>query len=213
MMGLTLRQAQALDAIRQSIETNGYPPTLRELGDAIGIRSTNGVMDHLKALERKGYIERGMGAKSRDIRLVGQTTVTVPSEGAVEAVAVNVYGRVAASNLVSEGDIIDRIAVDPRLAAGKEVFGVRVSGDAMFQMGIMAGDYVLVHRTPHAERGAVVLALIGDDAIVRVFYAERDFVRLQAASPSAPPVLVRASDWRPNSMLVGKVVGLFRRFL
>lgn len=214
-MGITSRQQQTLDFIERSINERGYPPTLREIGEHMGIRSTNGVTDHLRALERKGFIRR-TDFVSRGVQVV-QRRIDRTSEppAAEDVIRVPVVHRIVTGlPVLAAESIAEYIFVDAKIAdgGGQEIFAFKVAGDAMFQMGILAGDKVIVRRKSHAERGAIVLALIGDEAIVRVFYPERDYVRFQAASPSAPPVLVRASDWRPVTMLIGQVVGLFRRF-
>src|SRR3954452_4342090 len=215
MQGLTKRQAQTLDFIRQSIEERGYPPTLREIGESMGIRSTNGVNDHLRALERKGYLRRE-DMKSRALKLVSgmgggesSTPVKVADDDLVE---VRVLGRVAAGlPLLAEENVIDTVRVDRMLVrGGREVFGLRVTGDSMIEAGIMSGDYIFVKKQSTAERGDIVVALIGDEATVKYFYPERDYVRFQPANAKMAPILVRASDFKPT-MLLGVVVGVFRR--
>ena len=212
MQGLTARQEQTLDFIRQSIQERGYPPTLREIGEYMGIRSTNGVNDHLRALERKGYLRRE-DMKSRALKLVSgmesSTPVKVPDDDLVE---VRVLGRVAAGlPLLAEENVIDTVRVDRMLVrGGREVFGLRVTGDSMIEAGIMSGDYIFVKKQSTAERGDIVVALIGDEATVKYFYPERDYVRFQPANAQMAPILVRASDFK-STMLLGKVVGVYRR--
>jgi len=212
MQGLTARQEQTLDFIRKSIEERGYPPTLREIGEYMGIRSTNGVNDHLRALERKGYLRRE-DMKSRALKLVSgmesSTPVKVPDDDLVE---VRVLGRVAAGlPLLAEENVIDTVRVDRMLVrGGREVFGLRVTGDSMIEAGIMSGDYIFVKKQSTAERGDIVVALIGDEATVKYFYPERDYVRFQPANSQMAPILVRASDFK-STMLLGKVVGVYRR--
>ena len=212
MQGLTARQEQTLDFICKSIEERGYPPTLREIGEYMGIRSTNGVNDHLRALERKGYLRRE-DMKSRALKLVSgmesSTPVKVPDDDLVE---VRVLGRVAAGlPLLAEENVIDTVRVDRMLVrGGREVFGLRVTGDSMIEAGIMSGDYIFVKKQSTAERGDIVVALIGDEATVKHFYPERDYVRFQPANSQMAPILVRASDFK-STMLLGKVVGVYRR--
>ena len=212
MQGLTARQEQTLDFIRKSIEERGYPPTLREIGEYMGIRSTNGVNDHLRALERKGYLRRE-DMKSRALKLVSgmesSTPVKVPDDDMVE---VRVLGRVAAGlPLLAEENVIDTVRVDRMLVrGGREVFGLRVTGDSMIEAGIMSGDYIFVKKQSTAERGEIVVALIGDEATVKYFFPERDYVRFQPANSQMAPILVRASDFK-STMLLGKVVGVYRR--
>jgi len=214
MQGLTGRQEQTLDFIRKSIEERGYPPTLREIGEYMGIRSTNGVNDHLRALERKGYLRRE-DMKSRALKLVAG--MGAESSSAVKAndddtIEVQVLGRVAAGlPLLAEENVIDTVRVDRMLVkGGREVFGLRVTGDSMIEAGIMSGDYIFVKKQSTAERGDIVVALIGDEATVKYFHPERDYVRFQPANSQMAPILVRASDFK-STMLLGKVVGVYRR--
>jgi repressor LexA len=215
MQGLTARQEQTLDFIRQSIQERGYPPTLREIGEYMGIRSTNGVNDHLRALERKGYLRRE-DMKSRALKLVsGMGTPAVAAPAKVEdddMIEVRVLGRVAAGlPLLAEENVIDTVRVDRMLVrGGREVFGLRVTGDSMIEAGIMSGDYIFVKKQSTAERGDIVVALIGDEATVKYFHPERDYVRFQPANAQMAPILVRASDFK-STMLLGKVVGVYRR--
>ena len=213
MQGLTKRQEQTLDFIRQSIEDRGYPPTLREIGEHMGIRSTNGVNDHLRALERKGYLTRE-DMKSRALKLVeDQAPPPANKLGAEDdLIEVRVLGRVAAGlPLYAEENVIDTVRVDRMLVrGGREVFGLRVTGDSMIDAGILSGDYIFVKKQSTADRGDIVVALIGDEATVKYFYPERDYVRFQPANGQMAPILVRASDFK-STMLLGKVVGVYRR--
>jgi repressor LexA len=213
MQGLTKRQEQTLDFIRRSIEDRGYPPTLREIGEHMGIRSTNGVNDHLRALERKGYLTRE-DMKSRALKLV-QDDMPAPANklnADEDLIEVRVLGRVAAGlPLYAEENVIDTVRVDRMLVrGGREVFGLRVSGDSMIDAGILSGDYIFVKKQSTADRGDIVVALIGDEATVKYFYPERDYVRFQPANGQMAPILVRASDFK-STMLLGKVVGVYRR--
>lgn len=213
MQGLTKRQEQTLEFIRRSIEDRGYPPTLREIGEHMGIRSTNGVNDHLRALERKGYLTRE-DMKSRALKLVeDQLAAPPPRLNADEdLIEVRVLGRVAAGlPLYAEENVIDTVRVDRMLVrGGREVFGLRVTGDSMIDAGILSGDYIFVKKQSTADRGDIVVALIGDEATVKYFYPERDYVRFQPANAQMAPILVRATDFK-STMLLGKVVGVYRR--
>lgn len=224
MQGLTQRQQMVLDYIKQSIQDRGYPPTLREIGARMGIRSTNGVNDHLRALERKGYLTRE-DMKSRALRPTGPAGLP-PSAVTEEAsndegrstfddddlVEIPVLGRVAAGlPILAEENVIDTVRVDRGLLrGGREVFGLRVSGDSMIDAGILSGDYIFVRKQLTASRGDIVVALIGDEATVKYYYPEKDYVRFQPANKTMAPILVRAVDFRPT-MLLGVVVGVFRR--
>src|ERR1700722_16824532 len=242
MQGLTQRQQMVLDFIRQSITDRGYPPTLREIGARMGIRSTNGVNDHLRALERKGYLTRE-DMKSRALRPMnpgdaprvpgsngdgarnGSTTNGHGAAaygddhfvGAVPAndddmVDVPILGRVAAGQpLLAEELVIDTVRIDRGLLrGGREVFGLRVQGDSMIEAGILNGDYIFVKKQITAQRGEIVVGLIGEEATVKYYFPEKDYVRFQPANKTMAPILVRAVDFRPT-MLLGVVVGVFRR--
>lgn len=221
-----------LDFIRQSIADRGYPPTLREIGARMGIRSTNGVNDHLRALERKGYLTRE-DMKSRALRPTlhsnsavaggagAQNDLEAPpahardGEGRAsddDMIDVQILGRVAAGlPLFAEEHVIDNVRVDRGLLkGGREVFGLRVHGDSMIEAGILNGDYIFVRKQLTANRGDIVVALIGDEATVKYYFPEKDYVRFQPANKAMAPILVRAVDFKPT-MLLGVVVGVFRR--
>jgi repressor LexA len=218
MQGLTQRQQMVLDFIRSSIVDRGYPPTLREIGARMGIRSTNGVNDHLRALERKGYLTRE-DMKSRALRptglgqtTLGETAAPVEPANDVDLVEVQVVGRVAAGlPLLAEEHVIDTVRVDRTLVrGGREVFGLKVHGDSMIDAGILNGDYIFVKKQLTATRGEVVVALIGDEATVKYYFPEKDQVRFQPANKNMAPIYVRAADFKPT-MLLGVVVGVYRR--
>jgi repressor LexA len=215
MQGLTKRQAQTLDFIRQSIEDRGYPPTLREIGEFMGIRSTNGVNDHLRALERKGYLRRE-DMKSRALRLVKDNpeapSSTARGSSDEDLIDVPVLGRVAAGlPLLAEENVVDTVRIDRMMIrGGREVFGLKVTGDSMIEAGILNGDYIFVRKQSSADRGEIVVALIGDEATVKHYYPERDYVRFQPANSQMAPILVRASDFK-QTMLLGVVIGVFRK--
>jgi repressor LexA len=228
MQGLTQRQQMVLDFIRQSITDRGYPPTLREIGARMGIRSTNGVNDHLRALERKGYLTRedmksralrptglggpGPGSANGAANGAGGELVQLPFANDDDLVEIQVLGRVAAGlPLFAEEHVIDTVRIDRGLLkGGREVFGLRVQGDSMIDAGILSGDYIFVRKQLTASRGDIVVALIGDEATVKYFYPEKDYVRFQPANKTMAPILVRAMDFKPT-MLLGVVVGVFRR--
>lgn len=226
MQGLTDRQQQVLHYIRQSINERGYPPTLREIGAHMGIRSTNGVNDHLRALERKGYLTRE-DMKSRALRPLDQEGSERNGEGsgppseapandqsAADILEIPVVGRIAAGlPLFAEEHVLDTVRIErTALRGGRDgaVFGLRVNGDSMIEAGILSGDYIFVRKQVAAQRGDVVVALIGDEATVKYYFPERDYIRFQPANAQMAPILVRASDFRAT-MLLGVVVGVFRK--
>jgi repressor LexA len=216
MQGLTHRQQQVLDFIRESITDRGYPPTLREIGAHMGIRSTNGVNDHLRALERKGYLTRE-DMKSRALRptdMEQTPDVFRDTHGSDDdnVIEIPILGRVAAGlPILADEHVIDSVHVTPSMLRGtKDVFGLRASGDSMIEAGILNGDYIFVRRQNTANRGEIVVALINDEATVKYFFPEKDYVRFQPANAQMAPILVRASDFR-STMILGIVVGVFRK--
>lgn len=204
---LTDRQRQALDYISDCLTARGYPPTLREIGEHMGIRSTNGVNDHLKALERKGYLVREE-LKSRALRPVD---VREPRE---EDIEIDILGRVAAGEpILAEENVIDRVVVDRYFLGAvraKDVFGLVVRGQSMIDDGIFDGDYIFVRKQSTAESGEIVVVLIEGEATCKRFFPEGDRVRLQPANSAMEPIYVRRSEFRSVDIL-GKVVGVYRR--
>lgn len=209
MQGLTKRQEMVLDFITQSITDRGYPPTLREIGSYMGIRSTNGVNDHLRALERKGYLKRE-DMKSRALRPVN---MELPGTGKNEIAKIPIVGRVAAGEpVLAEQNIEGFVSIDRYFLGNyEEVFALKVRGDSMIDAGISEGDILLVRKQLHAERNDIAVVLIGQEATVKYFQPERDFIRLQPANPAYAPIIVRKEDFRPTQIL-GVVIGLYRRF-
>lgn len=192
-----------LDYIKSSIQERGYPPTLREIGAFMGIKSTNGVNDHLRALERKGYLKRE-DMKSRALRPTSSTSADV--------LELPVLGRVAAGVPVfAEENVEETLHIDPGLIGGRgETFVLRVQGDSMIEAGIYENDYLFVRKQMVAERGQVVVVLLGDEATVKYYYPEKDYVRFEPANPDYSPIIVRRENLNPTQIL-GIVVGVFRK--
>ncbi|HCF61222.1 MAG TPA: repressor LexA [Myxococcales bacterium] len=211
---LTERQKQILSFIIKRSGERGFPPTIREIGQEFHIKSTNGVNDHLIALERKGYLQRGE-QKSRALvptasarNLLGLVAAT-PGR----SVEIPVVGRVAAGEpLLAEQNLDDVVEIDTALLprAGKDVFGLRVKGDSMIGDGILDGDIVFVRRQPSAQPGDIVVAMIEGEATVKRFYPEGRRVRLQPSNPSMKPIVIEREASRDLALL-GIVVGVFRR--
>ncbi|MCP4677940.1 MAG: transcriptional repressor LexA [Deltaproteobacteria bacterium] len=208
MQGLTKRQQMVLEFITLSISDRGYPPTLREIGSHMGIRSTNGVNDHLRALERKGYLKRE-DMKSRALRPVNLEM----NPEVNNVVEVPVVGRVAAGEpVLAEQNIEETISVDRYfIGRQRDVFALKVHGDSMIDAGINEGDTILVRKQLHANRNEIAVVLIGDEATVKYYQPERDFIRLQPANDAYAPIIVRKEDFLPTQIL-GVVVGLYRKF-
>ncbi len=232
MQGLTHRQQMVLDYIRRSISDRGYPPTLREIGAFMGIRSTNGVNDHLRALERKGYLTReDMKSRARwptnmqpglargvDVGEVANGNAESSVEAAMRAlederlVEIPVVGRVAAGlPILAEQNVVDTVKIDKMFVrGGKDIFALRVQGESMIEAGILDGDYIFVRKQATASRGDIVVALLGDEATVKYYFPEKEHVRLQPANAAMAPIYVRASDFK-QSMILGIVVTVLRK--
>jgi repressor LexA len=222
---LTERQEKILSFIKKSILDQGYPPTIREIGEHFGIRSTNGVNDHLKALERKGYLLRGE-LKSRALSVIdggksGGAAGRFPkmsrrelvAAGGGEVVDVPVVGKVAAgAPILAQENITDHVRIDSMLLgdSGKKVFALRVSGDSMIGDGIFDGDYIFVRKQLQAPSGEIVVAMIEDEATVKRFYPEGDRIRFQPSNPRLKPIYVNREDFR-ETQIIGVVVGVYRK--
>lgn len=203
---LTHRQQQALDFITACLDANGYPPTLREIGEHMGIRSTNGVNDHLKALERKGYLVREE-LKSRALR-----PVDAPEPVGRSRAEIPILGRVAAGQpILAVENATDTVKIDRMLLGGhREVFGLRIVGESMIEDGIFDGDYVFVKKTPSAGVGDIVVAMIEGEATVKRYYPEGDRIRFQPANANMSPIIVRRSEFKSVD-IIGIVVGVYRK--
>jgi len=223
---LTLRQKEILDFISASIMERGFPPTLREIGEHFQIKSTNGVNDHLKALEKKGHLRRE-DLKSRAMRpvLPDGSGELVPMRrmaqgtGGVEVVSHNddmaevpILGKVAAGQpILAVEQATDTVKVDRVLLGGhREVFGLRIVGEAMIEDGIFDGDYVFVKKTPSARPGEIVVAMIEGEATVKRYYPEGDRIRFQPANQNMQPIIVRRADFKSVD-IIGVVVGVYRK--
>jgi repressor LexA len=221
MKGLTERQRAVLEYIQRSTEDSGYPPTIREIGEALGIRSTNGVNDHLKALERKGVLQRDT-SKSRAIgirgaaagpRVAAVTREDERNESYDPPVEVAVLGRIAAGAPIEAIEQADEhVRLEPSLLgryAREPVYALRVRGDSMIGDGIFDGDLVVVAPRVEARQGEVVAVLVDGAATVKRFYRSGDVIRLEPSNPTQQPIEVRASEARSTSVL-GRVVTVIR---
>jgi repressor LexA len=216
---LTDRQREILDFITRSIRDRGYPPTLREIGLHFGIRSTNGVNDHLRALEKKGHLQRE-DLKSRALRPVTAPAAAGRSRGgdkhaaAADIVEVPVVGRVAAGlPLLAVENVQDTVHIDRFfIGQSREVFALRVKGDSMIEDGIHDGDFIFVRKQLQANRGDTVVAMIGDEATVKRYYPEGDTIRFQPANAAMQPILVKKREFKSVN-LIGVVIGVYRKML
>lgn len=212
MKRLTARQREILDYITASIEERGYPPTIREIGKKMGIRSTNGVNDHLKALERKGYLRRD-DLKSRAMRpVLPDAPEPAANSDDIDIVEIPLLGRVAAGEpILAVEQAEDSVKVDRVLLGGhREVFALRIVGESMIEDGIFDGDYVFVKKTPTAHNGDIVIALIDEEATCKRYFREGERIRFQPANSEMQPIYVHKKDFR-ETMIIGRVVGVYRR--
>ncbi|MFN7952072.1 MAG: transcriptional repressor LexA [bacterium] len=197
-MNLTVRQQKILDFIRARIRERGFPPTVREIGEEFGIRSTNGVHGFLRALEKKGAINRDRGL-ARSIEVLDPDTGELDRPGVLP-----LAGRIAAGRPIEAIEQQDTLDV-PSLFEGSGRFALQVRGDSMIDAGILEGDYVIVEKRNVARNGEIVVALLADgEATLKRFFKDADQVRLVAENPSYAPIVAR------EVALQGVVVGLVR---
>lgn len=200
---LTRRQEQILDYIRAEIHRVGYPPSVREIGEAIGLSSSSTVHSHLAALEAKGFIRRDP-SKPRALEVLDfRDTDAAVDYGSVSAVPV--VGSVAAGQPLLAAENIEQTLPLPTEFAGESTFILRVRGESMIEAGIFDGDFVVVRQQQSASNGDVVVAMIDDEATVKTFYRESDRIRLQPENRTMDPIYAR------DVTILGKVVALFRR--
>ena len=193
------KQQKILDFIRSEIETKGYPPSVREICAAVGLRSTSSVHMHLTQLEKKGLIRRD-ATKPRALELLDSPLS--------KARTVPLVGKVTAGQpILAIENIEDQLIIPNDLASmDTELFALRVQGESMIEAGILDGDIVIVHSQERAENGDIVIALIGDEATLKRIYYENGHVRLQPENHTMAPIIV------PRAEVRGKVVALVRRF-
>ena len=216
MEEITDRQKEILTFIQRTTEERGFPPTIREIGEEMDIRSTNGVNDHLKALERKGFLTRGeqqsrsLVPTKRARMVLGLGTRKVSDNGMID---VPLLGRVAAgAPILAQENIEDTVRIDSFLlgGSGKEVFALRVKGNSMIEDGIHDGDFIFVKKAPSAAVGEIVVALIEDEATVKRYFPEGDRIRFQPANKDMQPIYVSKAEFR-QTMILGRVVGVYRK--
>jgi repressor LexA len=204
---LTGRQQEIWDFLVDYVERHGYPPTVREIGAAVGLASPSTVHAHLATLERAGLLRRDP-TKPRALELVGQRRRAGPAR--VDVRRLPLVGEIAAGGpLLAEENVEDYLAVPEPLSRGGEEFLLRVKGDSMVNAGILDGDLVVVRRQQTAQNGDIVVALAGEDeaadeATVKRFFREGDRVRLQPENDALEPI------YAAHVQVLGKVIGVFR---
>ena len=197
---ITEKQKEILEFIKETILSKGYPPAVREICEAVHLKSTSSVHSHLETLERNGYIRRDP-TKPRTIEILDDDFALTRRE----VVNVPLIGTVAAGMpILAEENIEDYIPIPAELLPNKEVFMLRVKGNSMVEAGILNDDKVIVAKQPVAENGDKEVALRGDSATVKAFYKESGHVRLQPENTSMDPIIV------DDVQILGKVIGLFR---
>lgn len=193
------RQQLILDFITEYTKDNGYPPTIREICDGVGLKSPSTVHGHIERLRRAGKLAKA-DLKTRAIK------VSDSSIGESEFLEVPVLGSVAAGVPITAQEDVERTFPLPMDYAKKgEVFMLRVKGDSMINAGIFSGDYIIVEQTPVAFNGQMVVALIDNEVTVKTFYKESDHIRLQPENDFMEPIIVQ------NVAILGKVVGVYRK--
>ena len=204
---LTSRQAEILEHMESFARDHGYPPTVREICKATGLRSPRSVTQHLQALERKGYIERARD-KSRAIRFLRASGTGAASSG--DVVRLSVVGKVSAGAATSSAGLEEStFYIDRRLVDGDHSFLMKVEGDSMIGAHIMEGDYIVVNPDPATRNGDVVVARVAGETTVKRFQSNEDGVFLVPENSRMEPIDIstHGSDVR----ILGKVVGLIRR--
>ncbi|AFM41809.1 SOS regulatory protein LexA [Desulfosporosinus acidiphilus SJ4] len=198
---LSERQTRILDFIKQEIHKKGYPPSVREIGEAVGLLSSSTVHGHLQTLEDKGYIRRDP-TKPRAIEILDGSSDTLDSR---KVVHIPIIGRVTAGQpILAVENMEGTFPLPADLVRQDNVFMLRVQGDSMIEAGILDGDLIIVHQQNEARNGEIVVALIGDEATVKRFFKERTLIRLQPENSAMEPI------YSQDVSILGKVMGVFR---
>ncbi len=212
-MSINKREKAILKFIQKEMEANGYAPSVREIGKAVGLKSTATVHTYLAALVQKGYIKKEE-QKGRTLRLLkggNGEDLTKKKEAknyytGKEMVEVPVIGKITAGEpILAVENITDTFPIPLDFVGNSESFMLTVRGESMIEAGILNGDYILVKKQNTANNGEIVVALIGDEATVKTFYKEKDHIRLQPQNSTMDPIIVPTCD------ILGKVAGVFRK--
>ena len=200
---ITAKQQEILEYIKEEILKRGYPPAVREICEAVNLKSTSSVHSHLETLEKNGYIRRDP-TKPRAIEICDDSFQMVRTE----MVSLPVVGQVAAGTpILAEQNIEQYFPVPAEMVpTGEPSFVLKVKGDSMINAGIFSGDQIFVQSCNTARNGDTVVALIDDSATVKTFYRENGYIRLQPENDAMDPIIVESCD------ILGKVIGLFRSY-
>lgn len=197
---ISAKQQEILEYIKDEILHKGYPPAVREICQAVNLKSTSSVHSHLETLEKNGYLRRDP-TKPRAIEIMDDTF----NLNRREMVNVPILGNVAAGEpLFAEENIEDYFPIPAEMVPNSEVFMLHVRGESMINVGILDGDNVLVQQQSTAKDGEMVVALVEDSATVKTFYKEDGYIRLQPENDTMEPIIV------PDCQILGKVFGIFR---
>ena len=199
---ISKKQEEILEYIKSQILERGFPPAVREICEAVNLKSTSSVHSHLETLEKNGYIHRDP-TKPRAIEILDDTFNLTRRE----MVNVPIIGRVAAGEpLLAQQNIENYFPIPAEMMPNKQTFLLQVQGESMINAGILTGDYILVQQQQTADNGDKVVALIDDGATVKTFYREEGIIRLQPENDFMDPIIVK------DCTILGKVIGVFRFF-
>lgn len=203
---LTDRQRQVLDYIKSEVKAKGFPPTVRDIGEAVGLSSSSTVHAHLAALEAKGLIRRDP-SKPRALEVLGRADGAARSARPLRnAVELPVVGAVAAGvPILAAENVESTITLPTDVVRDDATFVLRVKGDSMVDAGILDGDYVVVRQQPTAANGDIIVAMLDEEATVKRYFREPDRIRLQPENATMEPIYAR------EITVLGKVVAVFRR--
>ena len=197
---ISAKQKEILEYIKSEILSKGYPPAVREICEAVDLKSTSSVHSHLETLEKNGYIRRDP-TKPRAIEILDDDFNLTRRE----VVNVPIVGHVAAGEpILATENIENYFPIPVEYMPNEETFMLKVKGESMINAGIFNGDNVLVKKQPHAENGDIVVALVDDSATVKTFYKEEGYYRLQPENDTMDPIIVKECS------ILGKVFGVFR---
>jgi repressor LexA len=203
MTKISKRQQDILDFIKEEVRAKGYPPSVREIGEAVGLASSSTVHGHLNRLESKGFIRRDP-TKPRAIEILDETNSHVPMQTVIN---VPIIGKVTAGSPITAIENVEEYFPLPASFGNSDdhIFMLEIMGDSMIEAGILDGDYVVVKQQRTANNGDIVVAMTEEDeATVKRFYKEKDHFRLQPENPSLEPIILQSVS------ILGKVVGVYR---
>lgn len=205
--GLSQNEKNILDFINMQVKEVGYPPSVREICKAVNLKSTSSVHMYLSRLKEKGYIAK-QDLKTRALKIVGDT---VGAAEDTDVLSVPIVGNVAAgAPILAEENIEEYVKLPISLLKNNiknsPTYMLKVKGESMINVGIFDGDYIIVSKCQTAENGQIVVALIDNEATVKTYYKEKDYIRLQPENDTMEPIIVK------DVQIIGKVSGLFRRF-